>query len=167
LLESFGGHMYAAGLTLKKENIRPFMEQFEHYVKKTISEEQLIPRIFIDCELPFSEIDDEFFKVMNRFQPFGPENMSPIFLSRQVFDMGSARMVGSNCEHLKLDLCQESSGMKSIPAIAFCQADHFEYIKARNPIDICYSIDMNEFRGNKNLQLNIRDIKIPDRISNN
>lgn len=167
LLESFGGHMYAAGLTLKKENIRPFMDQFERYVKTTITDEQLVPRIFIDTELPFSEINDTFFKVMNQFQPFGPENMSPVFMSRQVFDMGTARMVGSNCEHLKLDLCQESSGMKSIPAIAFCQANYFDHIKGRNPVDICYSIDMNEFRGNKNLQLNIRDIKIPDKPSKN
>jgi single-stranded-DNA-specific exonuclease len=167
LLESFGGHMYAAGLTLKKENIRPFMEKFEHYVNRTISEEQLIPRIFIDAELSFNEINDEFFSIMNRFQPFGPENMSPIFMSRNVFDMGSARMVGSNCEHLKLDLCQEVSGMKTIPAIAFCQANYYDHIKSRHAIDICYSIDMNEFRGNKNLQLNIRDIKVPDKSAFN
>lgn len=161
LLESFGGHMYAAGLTLKKENIRPFMERFEKYVNSTITEDQLVPRIFIDAELLFSEINEEFFGIMNQFQPFGPENMSPVFISRNVFDTGTGRMVGSNCEHLKLELCQESTGIKSIPAIAFSQANHFEYIKGGNPFDICYSIEMNEFRGNKNLQLNIRDIKTP------
>lgn len=159
LLESFGGHMYAAGLTLKKENIRPFMERFEKYVNSTITEDQLVPRIFIDAELLFSEINEEFFGTMNQFQPFGPENMSPVFISRNVFDTGTGRMVGSSGEHLKLELCQESTGIKSIPAIAFSQANHFEYIKGGNPFDICYSIEMNEFRGNKNLQLNIRDIK--------
>ena len=164
LLESFGGHMYAAGLTLKKENIRPFMERFERYVNSTITEEQLVPRLFIDIELSFSEINDEFFRTMNQFQPFGPENMSPVFVSRNVFDTGSGRMVGSSGEHLKLDLCQESTGQKSFSAIAFSQANHFEYIKGGNPFDICYSLEMNEFRGNKNLQLNVRDIKTPVNI---
>jgi single-stranded-DNA-specific exonuclease len=161
LLESFGGHMYAAGLTLKKENIRPFMDKFEHYVNSTITEEQLVPRIFIDTELSFTEINEEFFRTMSQFQPFGPENMSPVFVSRNVFDTGSGRMVGSSGEHLKLDLCQESTGQKSFPAIAFSQANHFEFIKGGNPFDICYSLEMNEFRGNRNLQLNIRDIKTP------
>jgi single-stranded-DNA-specific exonuclease len=161
LLESFGGHMYAAGLTLKKENIRAFMDRFEQYVNSTITEEQLVPRIFIDTELSFSEINDDFFKTMSQFQPFGPENMSPVFVSRNVFDTGSGRMVGSSGEHLKLDLCQESTGQKSFSAIAFSQANHFEYIKGGNPFDICYSLEMNEFRGNRNLQLNIRDIKTP------
>jgi single-stranded-DNA-specific exonuclease len=162
LLESFGGHMFAAGLTLKKENIRPFMDRFEQYVNSTITEEQLVPRIFIDTELSFSEINEEFFKIMSQFQPFGPENMSPVFVSRNVFDTGSGRMVGSSGEHLKLDLCQESTGQKSFSAIAFSQANHFEYIKGGNPFNICYSLEMNEFRGNRNLQLNIRDIKTPE-----
>jgi len=161
LLESFGGHMFAAGLTLKKENIKAFMERFEQHVNSTISEDQLVPRIFIDTELSFSEINDEFFRTMNQFQPFGPENMSPVFISRNVFDTGTGRMVGSSGEHLKLDLCQESTGSKSFSAIAFSQANHFEYIKAGKPFDVCYSLEMNEFRGSKNLQLNIRDIKTP------
>ena len=164
LLESFGGHMFAAGLTLKKENIKPFMERFEKHVYKTITEEQLIPRVFIDTELTFSEINEDFFKTISLFQPFGPENMSPLFVSRNVYDTGTGRMVGSSGEHLKLDLCQESTGQKSFSAIAFSQANHFEYIRGGNPFDICYSLEMNEFRGNRNLQLNIRDIKTPDSI---
>jgi single-stranded-DNA-specific exonuclease len=159
LLESFGGHMFAAGLTLRKENIAPFMRRFEDYVGSTITDEQLVPRILIDAGLPLSEISGEFFEMLNRFQPYGPENMSPVFVSRDVFDTGSGRMVGSSGEHLKLELCQESLMMKSLPAIAFGQADHFEYIKSGKPFDICYSIEMNEFRGNRNIQLNIKDIK--------
>jgi single-stranded-DNA-specific exonuclease len=162
LLESFGGHMFAAGLTLKKENIQPFVERFENYVNSTITEEQLLPRVLIDTELSFSEINEEFFNIMSQFQPFGPENMSPVFVSRNVTDFGTGRMVGANGEHLKLDLCQESSGTKTISAIAFNQANHFEYIRKGKPFDICYSLEMNEFRGNRNLQLNIRDIKTPD-----
>jgi single-stranded-DNA-specific exonuclease len=161
LLESFGGHMFAAGLTMKKENINLFRERFEHHVNSTITDEQLVPRVFIDTELAFSEISEDYYKVMNMFQPFGPENMSPIFVSRNVFDSGAGRMVGSSGEHLKLDLCQESTGTRTFPAIAFGQANHFEYIKGGNPFDICYSLEMNEFRGARNLQLNIRDIKPP------
>ena len=162
LLESFGGHMFAAGLTLKKENIQPFMDRFEQFVNSTITEDQLLPRVSIDAELSFNEINEDFFKIMSQFQPFGPENMSPIFVSRNVFDTGSGKMVGSNGEHLKLDLCQDSSTVKSISAIAFNQANHFEYIRDGNPFDICYSIEMNEFRGNRNLQINIRDIRTPE-----
>jgi len=164
LLESFGGHMFAAGLTLRKENIGPFMERFEQHVNSTITEDQLVPRVFVDTELSFSEISEEYFKVMNQFQPFGPENMSPVFVSRSVFDTGACRMVGSSGEHLKLNLCQESADPKSFSAIAFSQANHFEYIKAGKPFDICYSLEMNEFRGNRNLQLNIKDIKTPETI---
>lgn len=159
LLESFGGHMFAAGLTLKKENIKPFMDRFEEFVNKTITEDQLVPRVFVDAELQFSEINDEFYYFLTKFQPFGPENMSPIFVSRNIYDAGTGRMVGSSGEHLKLDLLQESSGQKIFPAIAFSQANHFDHIRGGRPVDICYSIEMNEFRGSRNLQLNIRDIK--------
>jgi single-stranded-DNA-specific exonuclease len=154
--------MYAAGLTLKKENIESFIERFETYVNTTIKEDQLLPRVFIDTELSFSEINEEYFRVMSQFQPFGPENMSPVFISRNVYDAGTGRMVGTSGEHLKLDLCQESTGTKTLPAIAFGQANHFDYIKSGHPFEICYSLEMNEFRGNKNLQLNIRDIKTPE-----
>jgi single-stranded-DNA-specific exonuclease len=162
LLESFGGHMFAAGLTLKKENIEPFIERFEQFVSNTITEDQMVPRVLVDTELSFTEINEEFFNVMNQFQPYGPENMTPIFVTKGVFDSGTGRMVGANGEHLKLDLCHESTGTKTIPAIAFGQANHNEYIRKGNPFDICYSVEMNEFRGNRNLQLNIRDIKTPE-----
>jgi single-stranded-DNA-specific exonuclease len=162
LLESFGGHMFAAGLTLKKENISAFRERFEEYVNNTISEDQLIPQVVIDSELPFSEISEEFYRILNQFQPYGPENMSPIFVSTHVFDSGAGRMVGSSGEHLKLDLCQESTGTRTFPSIAFGQANHFDYIKSGKPFDICYSIEINEFRGARNLQLNIRDIRPSD-----
>jgi single-stranded-DNA-specific exonuclease len=159
LLESFGGHMFAAGLTLKKDNIQPFKDKFENYVNNTITEEQLVPQIMIDEELSFSEINEDFYIGLNHFQPFGPENMSPVFVSTHVFDSGAGRMVGSSGEHLKLDLCQESTGTKTFPAIAFGQANHFEYIKSGKPFDVCYSIEINEFRGIKNLQLNVKDIR--------
>jgi single-stranded-DNA-specific exonuclease len=159
LLESFGGHMFAAGLTMKKENICRFRERFEEYVASTITEEQMVPRIHIDSELPLSEITESFHSGLTRFQPFGPENMSPIFTTKNVFDSGSARMVGNSGEHLKLELCHESTGSKTIGAIAFGQSDSLTFIKSGKPFDICYSVEVNEFRGIKNLQLNVRDIK--------
>ena len=132
-----------------------------------ITEEQLVPRVFIDAEISFSDISEKYYSVINQFQPFGPENMAPVFVSRNIFETGNGRMVGTSGEHLKLSLCQESTGNKAFPAIAFGQANHFEYIKSGKPFDICYTIDINEFRGTKTLQLNIRDIKPPsDQIEN-
>jgi single-stranded-DNA-specific exonuclease len=167
LLVSFGGHMFAAGLTLEKDKIKAFSEKFDQYVSDTITEDQLVPRVFIDSEISFSDISEKYYSVINQFQPFVPENMAPVFVSRNIFETGNGRMVGTSGEHLKLSLCQESTGNKAFPAIAFGQANHFEYIKSGKPFDICYTIDINEFRGTKTLQLNIRDIKPPsDQIEN-
>ncbi|MFO7853608.1 MAG: single-stranded-DNA-specific exonuclease RecJ [Bacteroidota bacterium] len=159
LLENFGGHMYAAGLTLKKENVPLFMARFEEAVSKTITEEQLIPQVMIDMELDFTEINDKFYHILEQFQPFGPENMAPIFITRKVYDTGMARVVGSSGEHLKLDICSESTGTVSLPAIAFGQGNKLQLIKTGQAVDICYSVEMNEFRGIRTLQLNIRDIR--------
>ncbi len=159
LLESFGGHMYAAGLTMKKENIKAFEERFEQYVASTITPDQLKPTIYIDLEIPFASINDQFYSQISMFQPFGPGNNSPIFMSKNVRDFGTSRMVGPSREHLKLQLFQGDDTTKTISAIAFGQANHFDYIKAGKPFDICYSIEMNDFRGQRNLQLNIKDIK--------
>jgi single-stranded-DNA-specific exonuclease len=159
LLESFGGHMFAAGLTLKKENVPAFTEKFEEYVSKTISEDQLVPRVEIDLSITLDQIDEKFYNDLNKIQPFGPQNMAPVFVTKNVYDTGTGRAVGSSGEHLKLDLCSESSGTSSIPAIAFGQGNKKDIIKNGSPIDIAYTIEINEFKGMRNLQLNIKDIK--------
>ena len=159
LLESFGGHMYAAGLTLKKENIALFAERFEEVVSKTIAEDQMVPQVVIDMELDFSDITEKFYRILEQFQPFGPDNLAPIFMTRNVYDTGMGRVVGQSAEHLKLDLCSEATGTSSIPAIAFGQGNMLPLIKEGHPIDVCYSVEMNEFKGVRNLQLNIRDIR--------
>jgi single-stranded-DNA-specific exonuclease len=159
LLESFGGHMYAAGLTLKKENLEEFIERFEKHVAGTISDDQLVPRVFVDAELSPSEINMEFYSLIEKFQPFGPENMAPIFLSANVYDTGNGKMVGQNGEHLKLEICHESTGTKVFHAIAFGQSHRWEHIRSNKPFDICYSLEINDFRGSRTLQLNIRDIR--------
>jgi len=159
LLESFGGHMYAAGLTMKKENIALFAERFEEVVSKTIAEDQMVPQIVIDMELSFGDITEKFHRILEQFQPFGPDNLAPIFMTRNVYDTGAGRVVGQSAEHLKLDLCSEATGTSSIPAIAFGQGNMLPVIKEGHPIDVCYSVEMNEFKGIRNLQLNIRDIR--------
>ncbi len=160
LLENFGGHMYAAGLTLKIENVPEFIERFEKIVSETIEDKQLIPQVDIDARLDLSSITPKFYRVLKQFQPFGPGNMAPVFVTKEVADNGEGRIVGVSKEHLKLSLVQEDEPFKSFPAIAFQQADLYEYIHSGDFFDICYAIDENSFRGKTNLQLNIKDIKV-------
>ncbi|HAN17070.1 MAG: single-stranded-DNA-specific exonuclease RecJ [Bacteroidetes bacterium GWC2_33_15] len=163
LLENFGGHMYAAGLTMKIDNVSKFRERFEKIVSETILEEQLVPQIEIDSELKLAEITPKFFRILKQFQPFGPENMAPVFLSENVSDNGEGRIVGPSKEHIKLGIIHEDEPFKSYPAIAFQQANNFDYIRSGNSFDICYSIDENNFREKSTIQLNIKDIKFNKR----
>jgi len=160
LLENFGGHMYAAGLTLKIDNVPEFIKRFEQIVCKTIKDEQLIPQVDIDSRLKLKQITPKFYKILKQFQPFGPGNMAPVFITKEVADNGEGRIVGLSKEHLKLSLVQEDEPFKSYPAIAFQQAQLFDYIHSGDYFDICYSIDENSFRGMTTLQLNIKDIKV-------
>lgn len=157
-LEKFGGHKYAAGLSLKKENLQNFIEAFEKAVSSTITKEQLVPEIGIDMELSLDDIDDKFFRIIQQFAPFGPQNRSPIFISKSVKDSGYGSKVGADKTHLRLNVTDENIN-KSISSIAFGLAHYFDKIKDSQHIDICYSIDENIWNGRKNLQLKIRDIK--------
>ncbi|HCT94078.1 MAG: single-stranded-DNA-specific exonuclease RecJ [Bacteroidetes bacterium GWE2_39_28] len=160
LLENFGGHMYAAGLTLKEENFELFSQRFEEFVASKITAEILTPVINIDTYLDFKQITPRFFNVLKQFQPFGPGNLSPVFISERVYDNGNGRKVGSESGHLKLELIQEDDFHRHISAIAFNRSEHFEHLKSGNPVDICYSIAENYYRGIANLQLRVRDIKL-------
>ncbi|MBL7113769.1 MAG: single-stranded-DNA-specific exonuclease RecJ, partial [Bacteroidales bacterium] len=160
LLENFGGHKYAAGLTMKVENITKFHKKFEKFVSETITPEQLIPVVEIDTEISLYDITPGFYKMLNRFEPFGPENMTPIFLTENVVDNGTGKKVGATGDHLKLNLIQEKDPYKVYPAIAFQQGSRYDGISSGNAFDICYSVEENEFMGRKNLQLNIKDIKL-------
>lgn len=159
LLENFGGHMFAAGITLKIENIPAFIERFEGAVAKNIKQDQLVPSILIDAQMELRDITPKFYRILKQFQPFGPENMLPVFLTKNVVDNGSGRIVGNTGEHLKLELIQEAEPFRVYPTIGFQLAQHFNFIKKGNPFDICYSIEENEFRGNTSLQIRLRDIK--------
>lgn len=160
LLENFGGHMYAAGLTLKEENFERFRYQFEEYVSNKITTELLTPVINIDTYLDFKQINPRFFNVLKQFQPFGPGNLSPVFISEKVYDNGNGRKVGSDSGHLKLELIQEDDFHRHISAIAFNRSEHFEHLRSGNPVDICYSIAENYYRGIANIQLRVKDIKL-------
>jgi len=159
LLENFGGHKYAAGLTMKTENVAVFTERFESIVRETIDPEQLIPVVEIDTELQLRDINDKFFRILKQFQPFGPENNSPVFLSENVVDNGYGRTVGTNGEHLKLTLIQEENPFKVFPAIAFHHGSRFKQVSKGMPFDICYQLTENEFRGKTTLQIHILDMK--------
>ncbi len=158
LLETFGGHMYAAGLTLRREKLEDFSERFEKIVEKNITEEQMIPTVVIDEELALDEITEKFVNILKQMTPFGPGNLAPVFISRGVRDTGNGRVVGNNGGHLKLELVQGDHG-RAFPAIAFNMADKYDLVSGGQSFDVCYTLEENEFRGRKTLQLNVKDIK--------
>ena len=159
LLENFGGHMYAAGLTMKPENVEEFKRRFNDFVEENIDPKSLIPQVEIDSLLSFSDITPNFFRELNRFQPFGPGNNLPVFATTQCVNGGDARLVGADSEHLRMDLTQLSAPSARMQTIAFQQPTHFEWVRAGRPIDICYQIIENNYRGKASLQLRIKDIK--------
>ena len=165
LLENFGGHTYAVGLSLKEENIPEFTKRFEQYVIDNIKPEQLSQLISIDCELDFDEITPEFVGYLRRLNPFGPGNQKPIFSTKNVYDFGTSKLVGKNLEHIKLELVDSRSEVV-LNGIAFNQAECFDYIKAHKPFEICYTIEENKHQGNSSIQLMVKGIKIPDDTGN-
>ena len=158
LLEQFGGHMYAAGLTMKIEFIEQFKERFEEIVASTIKDHMLVQEIEIDSALKLSDINPSFFNVLRQFAPFGPGNMSPIFKTENVRDTGMSRIVGNN--HLKLNLAEEENARFGKEGIAFQMGHHHAFINRRVPFDICYTLEENTFNGKTNIQMNVKDIKL-------
>ena len=157
LLESFGGHMFAAGLTLRQENLQIFRERFEKFVSETIREEHLVPSVNIDQEIALEEVAPEFYRHLESFQPFGPENTTPVFVSRGVKTL-ACQPVGSNGTHLKLSFARHNA--EPLGAIAFGQSDTMDIFRnSGGVVDIAYTVEMNEFRGRRSVQLNIKDIK--------
>lgn len=159
LLDQFGGHMYAAGLTMKPENVESFITEFEKVVASTIEPHMLQKEIEIDSELNLADITPNFFNVLKQFAPFGPGNMAPIFKSTGVKDNGKGKVVGNN--HLKLSLTQNGS-KPPFDAIAFGFGDYYKPINKGTPFNVCYHIEENHFNGNTNLQLNIKDVRIDE-----
>jgi single-stranded-DNA-specific exonuclease len=160
LLEHFGGHTYAAGLSLKPENLELFRKKFEHIVATSIQEHMLVPEVEIDLELDLRQITPKFMRILKQFAPFGPGNMSPVFMTPRTRDTGYARIVGKN--HVKMTVFQESVRSDPFSSIAFQQGDKYNDIQKGRPMDICYHIEENEWNGIKNIQLNIKDIRFSE-----
>lgn len=158
LLENFGGHMYAAGLTMKVENVEAFSKLFEEAVASNIEEQYTYPQIDIDAIIEFRDITPKFFRILKQFAPFGPGNMKPYFVSKNVYDFGNSKLVGRGQEHLKLELTDNSSE-NVMSGIAFNMHRFNDHLKALNPLDICYTIEENNYNNQKSIQLMIRDIK--------
>jgi single-stranded-DNA-specific exonuclease len=158
LLEQFGGHKYAAGLTLKLENIDAFSRRFEEVVSSTITDDLLVPEVEIDAQINLSDINPKFFRILKQFEPFGPGNMSPVFMTEKIKDKGYGKVVGS--KHLRFDALHPESPSCCFAAIAFGQSDHYDAISKKDLFDICYTIEEKEWNGNVSLQLNVKDMKV-------
>jgi single-stranded-DNA-specific exonuclease len=156
-LEQFGGHMYAAGMTLKEENYENFKNAFENEVKKTIPPDLLIPEISVDLEMNFSDLDEKFMRILKQFEPFGPENMTPVFMSKNVIDSGYAKTLGNDAEHLKAFVKQNNS--PNFNAIGFGLGAKIDVVKNRNPFEAVYVLEENEWNGTVSLQLQLRDVR--------
>jgi single-stranded-DNA-specific exonuclease len=156
-LEQFGGHMYAAGLTLKEEQYPLFRQKFEEVVGQTITPELLIPEISIDAEIDFADITPKFHRLLKQFEPFGPGNMSPVFMSRNINDTGYGKPIGADETHLRLFVKQGES--EGFAAIGFGLAKKMDLACDGKAFDAAYSIDENEWNGQVNLQLRLRDIR--------
>ena len=158
LLENFGGHAYAVGLSMKVENIDEFARRFEQYVAANILPEQLTPQVNIDAIINFSQITPEFVSTLRLFNPFGPGNQKPTFCTMRVKDFGTSKLVGKNLEHIKLELVDDTSG-KVINGIAFNMAPYFKHISSGAPFNICYTIEENKHRNaTSSLQLLVKQI---------
>ena len=156
-LEQFGGHKYAAGMTLKEENYQNFKNAFEEEVQKTIPPNLLIPEISIDIEIDFADINPKLIRLLSQFEPFGPQNMTPNFMTKNIKDTGYAKTLGKDEEHLKLFVKQKDS--EGFGAIGFGLGNKLHSIKNQKTFDAVYCIDENEFNGNVTVQLRIKDLK--------
>ncbi len=162
LLENFGGHTYAAGLSLKEENLEAFTHRFLHLSADEIVPEQMFPQLDVDAILDFKDINAKFMHDLKKMSPFGPDNQKPVFCSRRVKDYGTSKLVGKDLEHIKLELIDANSN-SPIHGIAFGMHKHSKHIKGMKPFNICYTVEENTYNGNTSLQLMIKDIK-PDDI---
>ena len=162
LLENFGGHTYAAGLSLKEENLEAFTNRFLQLAADEIVPEQMVPQLDVDAILDFKDITAKFMHDLKKMSPFGPDNQKPVFCSRRVKDYGTSKLVGKDLEHIKLELIDANSN-SPIHGIAFGMHKHSKHIKGMKPFNICYTVEENTYNGNTSLQLMIKDIK-PDDI---
>lgn len=164
LLEQFGGHTYAAGLTLDLQNLSTFVHRFEEVVSKTIKEESLYPEIEIDAEIELDTIDWRFFNTIQRFAPFGPGNMKPTFVSHFLADTGQSRIVGSDESHLRLVVQSINGGNTQFTGIGFGLADKYPLLRMNKPVSVAYQLEENVWNENRSIQLIVKDICLTDEL---
>jgi len=157
LLEHFGGHKFAAGLSMKRKNLELFSQRFEEIVAERLQGIELVPEMLIDAKLPLFSIHSRFFNILKQFSPFGPGNLAPLFVTKGVVNAGGTRIVGKN--HLKLNVVHPEVHGGPFSGIAFQQGSHLTHIEKGIPFDLCYHIEENEWNGTVTLQLNVKDIK--------
>jgi len=157
-IEQFGGHKYAAGLTLKEENYKAFKQAFEDEVSKTIDRNLLTPEIKIDTKIDLKDITPKFYRILKQFAPYGPSNMTPVFMTENLVDTGYGKCVGADKTHLRLTATQPNAS-KNMICIGFSMGDKLGVILDKKPFKAVYSIDENEWQGNITLQIKLRDIK--------
>ncbi|MDR1707080.1 single-stranded-DNA-specific exonuclease RecJ [Dysgonomonas sp.] len=157
IIENFGGHTYAAGLSLKEENLDEFKRRFEALSLEMIAPEMMRPQINIDAQLTFREINNKFIEELDSFAPFGPENLNPIFVTCDVQDYGTSKVVGKDNVHLKLEMVDKTV-IAPVNGIAFRQSDSYERVRNGEPFDICYTLEENVHNGKSNIQLYVKDI---------
>ena len=155
-LEQFGGHAFAAGMTIRADRFDAFKTAFEEQVRRTIDPEKLIPEITIDMALDFSGIDQKFVNILKQFEPFGPGNMNPVFAAKGLFDTGFGRTIGQDGKHLKLYVKQ---GSRQFPAIGFGLADKLPLTENRQPFEAAFCVEESEWNGNRYIQLRLKDIR--------
>ncbi|MCD6347378.1 MAG: single-stranded-DNA-specific exonuclease RecJ, partial [Bacteroidales bacterium] len=162
LLESFGGHKYAAGLSMPIANVKAFIKRFEDYVEETITEDQLVPHLIVDQVIKLEQITAKFFRILKQFEPFGPDNQAPVFVARNLRDTGRSRQVGRSWEHLKLSLAVDAPAHGAMEAIAFNMGHYFSDIHKGKLFDLVFTVEENSYRGVSSIQLMVRDLKIID-----
>jgi single-stranded-DNA-specific exonuclease len=154
LLLGYGGHFYAAGMTLEIDKVDQFCQKFEEIVEATIHPELLVPEIIVDAEISFRDIQRRFYEILCQMEPFGPDNLRPVFITRRVYNTGFSKIVKEN--HLRVSLKQDGV---IFSGIGFNMADKMPFLEANQPVDVIYKIDENEWNGEKTLQLKIIDLK--------
>ncbi len=157
LLTNFGGHVFAAGLSMEAKNLPEFRRRFEEYVRTHIREDQLQPTLHIEAEIQLADIDTQFFNILRHMEPFGPGNPRPMFVTRRLINNRSTRAVGKNNEHLRLDVTDRTA---AITGIAFGRADMEMHLRNGLPVDICYEVEENTFHNKTTIQMMAQDIKL-------
>ena len=155
-LEQFGGHMYAAGMTLKMENLDAFRKAFEAVGNEVLTVEMLTPKVYYDAEIDIESVDDKILRILEKMKPFGPSNMTPVFFSTQLNDDGTGKIIGKTEEHIRLNIKREDD---SIAAVGFGLAPKINNIKKADSFEACFQISENIFRGNRSIQLMLKDVR--------